>query len=237
MTIIVGRGRTHATQRLEINDPTVSREHCWLTDNGDGTFTLENKSQLGTFVDGRKILKTTVTADTYIKLSEKTTVKVSDLLPQAAPKPQAFMSSGQVRQPSMQQTAPQQPEFSLKHLESVWTNYDKKRLEIQESAAKRANQQRIQGILSMSGMALGLLPIPLVFRAACVVSALALSIYFFMQGHNTSSVQRQLHDLEEEFADKYKCPNPACGRPFGSQPYRVLRYTKKCSACGCNYKE
>ena len=63
MTIIVGRGRSKATQRIEITDPTVSREHCWLTDNGDGTWTLQNKSAQGTFVDGKQVLKTKVTKD------------------------------------------------------------------------------------------------------------------------------------------------------------------------------
>ena len=85
MTIIVGRGRSKATQRIEITDPTVSREHCWLTDNGDGTYTLQNKSLQGTFVNGRQLVKTIVEADDKITLSASTTVKVADLLPLKQP--------------------------------------------------------------------------------------------------------------------------------------------------------
>lgn len=230
MTIIVGRGRSKATQRIEINDPTVSREHCWLTDNGDGTYTLQNKSLQGTFVDGRQVLKTIVTSDTYIKLSETTTLKVADLLPLV----QTGSSSGANVPPK----DPKEPQiFSLRPLEVIWNSYDQKRLEIQEESVKRANQQRVQGIISMMGMALGLLPISVIFRAICVLAALLLGIYFFMQGQSTSSVQRQLHDLDEEYATKYKCPNPACGRPLGNMAYRNVRFQKQCPACNCRYSD
>lgn len=230
MTIIVGRGRSKATQRIEINDTTVSREHCWLTDNGDGTYTLQNKSLQGTFVDGRQVLKTIVTSDTYIKLSETTTLKVADLLPLE----QAGSSSGANVPPK----DPKEPQtFSLRPLEVIWNSYDQKRLEIQEESVKRANQQRVQGIISMMGMALGLLPISVIFRAICVLAALLLGIYFFMQGQSTSSVQRQLHDLDEEYATKYKCPNPACGRPLGNMAYRNVRFQKQCPACNCRYSD
>ncbi|MCQ2237895.1 MAG: FHA domain-containing protein [Bacteroidaceae bacterium] len=236
MTIIVGRGRSKATQRIEINDPTVSREHCWLSDNGDGTYTLQNKSQQGTFVDGRQVLKTNVRPETELTLGSFK-VKVADLLPL---QPQSSPSPTPVSNPAPTPTPkptpkPEPPTFSLRPLETIWNNYDRQRLEIQEESAKRANQQRVQGIVSMLGMALGLLPIPVVFRAICVLASLFLGIYFFMQGQSTTSVQRQLHDLDEEYASKYKCPNPACGRPLGNMAYRNVRYQKQCPACSCKY--
>lgn len=231
MTIIVGRGRSKATQRIEINDPTVSREHCWLTDNGDGTYTLQNKSQQGTFVNGRQVLKTIVRPETMITLGSFK-VKVADLLPSPAQTPTP--ASNPVPKPAPK---PEPPTFSLRPMEAVWNSYDRKRLDIQEESAKRANQQRVQGIISMLGMALGLLPIPVVFRAICVLASLFLGIYFFMQGQSTTSVQRQLHDLDEEYASKYKCPNPACGRPLGNMAYRNVRYQKQCPACSCKYSD
>ena len=112
MTIIVGRGRSVATQRIEITDPTVSREHCWLTDNGDGTYTLLNKSQQGTFVDGVQVVKTKVTSNTYIKLSDATTIKVADLLPL------------NVEQPNTT------PEFSIKELQMIWKKYEDAKREL-----------------------------------------------------------------------------------------------------------
>ena len=43
MEIIVGR---KGQQKVPITDMAVSREHCKLTANPDGTFTLENLSGL-----------------------------------------------------------------------------------------------------------------------------------------------------------------------------------------------
>ena len=81
MELIVGR---KGQQRTPITDPSVSREHCRLTSNPDGTFTLENLSANGTYVDGKSIIRTVVTADTQITLGTGYTVRVGDLLPAAS---------------------------------------------------------------------------------------------------------------------------------------------------------
>ena len=49
MEIIIGR---KGQQQITITDLSVSREHCKLTSNPDGTYTLENLSANGTFVNG-----------------------------------------------------------------------------------------------------------------------------------------------------------------------------------------
>lgn len=225
MKIIVGRGRSIATQRMDISDATVSREHCWLTDNGDGSFTLENNSPQGTFVNGQQVIRTRVTLDTNIRLGPQVTVMVRDLVPLPASSNPILNSASFVSSKTV----------SIKPLELVWNAYDRKKLEIQEEAAQKANQQRIQGIFSMLGMALGLLPIPVFFRIMCVLMALGLAIYFFLMGKNSASVQRQLHDLDQEFAKKYRCPS--CGYPFGNVPYTKIRFMKQCPSCNCKYSD
>ena len=87
MEILVGR---KGTQRTPITDTTVSREHCKLTSNADGTYTLENISVNGTFVNDTSIIRTVVTPDTIVRLGATFTISVRDLLPLqvAAPKPQ-----------------------------------------------------------------------------------------------------------------------------------------------------
>ena len=128
------------------------------------------------------------------------------------------------------------PTFSLKPMKTVWEEYDKRRMEIQNNAAKSANKQRLQGILSMSGMCLGFIPgIDPAIRIVIIVAALSIAVYFFIKGSVGTTVQQQLHDLDDEYAKKYKCPNPACGRPFGAIPYRAIEYNKQCFACGCKY--
>lgn len=233
MTIIVGRGRSKATQRIEISDTTVSREHCWLTDNGDGTYTLQNKSPQGTYVDGRKILKTCVTPDTYIKLSETTTVKVSDLLPI---KP---VTSTAVDPPTPQGP----PEFSIMHLKQVWDDYHERLLDIQR------NQRNINLLRSASPMftigsgsvatlakTMGWGEAIFGFTLVLTLIGLGLMIYSFIKGFNDRSIEERA-EATEEFTHKYVCPNPKCKRFMGNQSYHVIRQNKNCPWCKCKFTE
>lgn len=206
---------------------SVSRKHCKIIINGN-TMSIENlKPQNVTFVDDNQVFCKAITVASKIQLgNEKCTIPLQQIIQLATGK-----SS------SAAQTSPKKeaPTFTLRPMKAVWEEYDRRKLDIQNDAAKKANQQRVQGVVSMFGMALGLLPVPIIFRAACVIIALCLAVYFFMQGQSNDSVQQQLHDLDEEFATKYKCPNPACGKPFGSVPYRQIEFNKQCFACGCKY--
>lgn len=207
---------------------SVSRKHCRIVVLGE-KMSIENlREQNITYVDGNQVFSKGISSTSKVQLgSEKFNVPLLQILQLATGKPIASVNSSEKK--------PEPPTFTLKPLQTIWDEYDKRKLAIQDDAAKKGNQQRVQGIVSMFGMALGLLPIPIVFRAICVVTALIMSIYFFMKGKNSDTVQRQIHDLDEEFATKYKCPNPACGKPFGSVPYRSIEFNKQCSACGCKY--
>lgn len=237
MTIIVGRGRSKATQRIDIDDRTVSREHCWLTDNGDGTYTLENKSLRGTFIDGRQVLKTKVTPNTYIKLSETTTVKVADLLPLAPPPPgQAQPIHGQ----RPQQAAPPkpQPEFSTKNLESVWKRYHDGKLELQRKQHSMGLLVRVPMLFTaMTGVLSAVLPQE--FRAFTIVLTVVSSlimIYGFFQQKGFVFAE-EMDKLDRWFQDNYVCPNPECRHFLGNQPYNILRQDKVCRYCKCKLKD
>jgi hypothetical protein len=201
---------------------SVSRQHCKLTVNGND-ITIENiKVQNITFVDGNQIVRKNITPTSKVQLGEERFLIPLQQILQLA-------TGGKMGGPEV-------PTFSLKPLKSVWEEYDRRKMEIQNDAAKSANKQRLQGILSMLGMCVGFIPgIDPTVRIVIIVAALAIAIYFFIKGSMNESVQQQLHDLDEEFAKKYKCPNPKCGKPFGNVPYRNLEYNKQCFACGCKY--
>ena len=203
---------------------SVSRQHCKLTVNGSN-ITIENiKAQNITFVDGNQIFSKSISATSKVQLGEERfLIPLQQILQLATGAP-------------VGQQQPNGPTYSLKPLKSVWEEYDDRKMEIQNNAAKSANRQRLQGILSMLGMCIGFIPgIDQTIRIVIVVAALAIAIYFFVKGSMNATVQQQLHDLDEEFAKKYKCPNPKCGRPFGAIPYRNIEYNKQCLACGCKY--
>jgi hypothetical protein len=205
---------------------SVSRQHCKLTVNGSN-ISIENiKAQNVTFVDGNQIFSKGITPTSKVQLGEEKFL---------VPLQQILQLVG-VSAANVGTTPKEATTFSLKPMKTVWEEYDNLRMEIQNNAAKSANKQRLQGILSMLGVCIGLIPgMDPALRIIIVVAALSIAIYFFVKGSVGTTVQQQLHDLDEEYAKKYKCPNPACGRPFGAIPYRNIEYNKQCLACGCKY--
>lgn len=244
MEIIIGREegqhRLHIVsegKELNIGTPecvpaNVSRQHCQLLIDANNIITIRNlKERNVTFVDGVQIDQKRITASSQIELgASHYRINLEQILGMVRPG-HAFRQSASQSHPQQSQL----PTYSLLPLKEIWEEYDKKRLAIQEDAARRANQQRLQGIVSMLGMTLGFLPVAIELRAICVVAALSLAIYFFVQGQNTESVQKQIHDLDEEYSKKYVCPNPSCGKPFGVAPYHQIKFNKQCFACGCKY--
>ena len=205
---------------------SVSRRHCKITVNGS-SINIENiKAQNVTFVDGNQIFSKVITSTSRVQLGEeKFLVPLQQILQLVG------VSSTNVG------NAPKEaPTFSLKPMKAVWEEYDNRRMEIQNNAAKSANKQRLQGILSMLGVCIGLIPgMNPTLRIIIVVAALSIGVYFFIKGSVGTTVQQQLHDLDEEYAKKYKCPNPRCRKSFGAIPYRNIEYYKQCLACGCKY--
>jgi hypothetical protein len=207
---------------------SVSKQHCKITINGS-TLTIENlKPQNSTYVDGNQVAKKTITAASRVQLGEE-----RFLLPL-----QNILQLATGGNP----VAPGAQTFSLTPLRSVWEEYNNEMLAIQNKAAKEANKQRLQGIFSMLGMCIGVIPIPgvdptlcTIIRISVIVAALALAIYFFVKGSKGAVVQQQLNQLDLKYTEKYKCPNPNCGKPFGRVPYFNIKYNKQCFACGCKY--
>ena len=205
---------------------SVSRRHCKITVNG-GNITIENiKAQNVTYVDDNQIFSKSISPTSRVQLGEeKFLVPLQQILQMVGVAP-------------TNASTPQKeaPTYSLKPLERVWKEYDDRRMEIQNNATKSANRQRLQGILSMLGVCIGLIPgMDSTLRIIIVVAALSIAVYFFIKGSVGATVQQQLHDLDEEYAKKYKCPNPKCGKPFGAIPYRNIEYNKQCCYCGCKY--
>ena len=136
------------------------------------------------------------------------------------------------------------PAFSTRHLESVWREYDQKLLKLQLDQQKQQNQQRLQTIFSQVGMLAVVIPmcipsleIPTWIRAAASIAAVALAIYFYIRGSrvNNSFVIKK-RNLDKEFKELYRCPNPACRSFFGFVDYETsILPRNKCPNCGCKY--
>lgn len=221
MTIIVGRGRSKATQRIEITDPTVSREHCRLTDNSDGTYTLENVSEQGTCVDGKDVIRTFVTPETKIKMGNLT-VMVADLLP-------------------LQPTPPK--EYSLLPLKTVWDTYHNAQLDIQKRQ-RSINQLRSaspmftfgSGAIASLAKALDWSDVIFVVTIMMTIVGLGLMAYCFVKGLKDKSIEER-EEATDRFTRDYVCPNPECRHFMGNQSYNLLRQNKSCPYCKCAFTQ
>ena len=218
--------------------PAEDAGHCLLTIDQNSVMTLTNlKPQNVTYVNGMEIMTKRVTSDSNIMLGKDRYAINLDAILDVAKK--------LVGQASGQAQGSQMEEVSIKHLRSVWEKYDSTLLDLQINQQKKANQQRLQGILSMSGMFLAILPSVTKWdlpewvqsiRVIFIVAALGLAFYFFITGSRIKdSFLWKKRELDQALIKDYVCPK--CGHYMGTQPYQVLSQNKKCPYCGCKYSE
>lgn len=213
---------------------TVSRTHCSLSveysDNPTRKVTkikIQNlKSQNITYVDGQEIETKVIKEDSLVQLGYE---RYPMNLKQVVDGMRKFLPAT---------PPPPAKEYSINHLMKIWKEYDEEKLRISDNAAKNANKQRLQGILSMSGMLIGFIPsIDQTIRIVIIAAALLIAIFFFIKGSSDDTVQRKLHDLDEEFRKRYVCPNPECRHFIGNIPYDILCQNNGCPHCKCKYKK
>lgn len=226
MEIIVGR---RGNQKITITDTTVSREHCKLTSNADGTYTLENLSQNGTFVDDRSVIRSIVTQDTVIRLGATYTVAIKDLLPVT----HQVSSSFQPQQVSKNNVGPKDAEYKLEFqkLKAVYEKYTAEKLAIQKETAKTNFYRMLpMSIVALIGLAASAIPAlgniaPFVGGAGVIL--LVYSIFKSYSG--TNDTPEKLQALDDQFKINYVCPK--CGNFLGFVPYESLKNKKICNFC------
>lgn len=160
---------------------SVSRKHCRITING-GHINIENLNlQNETYVDGNQVFSKALTVSSRVQLG-----KDRFLLPLR----QILQLVNGVSAPMGGQPAKEVPTFSLRPLKAVWSEYEQQVLDIQNKVSQKANQQRLQGILSLLGVCVGLIPgINVAVRVVIVLGALLLR-YISFAGVKTRTAWR-----------------------------------------------
>lgn len=236
MEIIIGR---KGTQRTPITDTTVSREHCKLTINADGTYTLENLSINGTFVNGNSIIRTVVTPDTILRLGANFSVAVRDLLPlQAANiKPRQAQQQNPLQQFAKPAVDPNQERYEMefRKLKSVYEKYTEDKLAIQKEAGM-TNFYRMLPMTLMAIVSLGAACIPGLGALSPVIAVVGLGLLVFslFKSYNGNRDNpEKLETLNKQFMIDYVCPK--CGNFLGFIPYENLENKSTCNFCKCKW--
>lgn len=235
MEIIVGR---EGNQKIKITDNSVSRKHCRITKNADGTYTIENLSQNGTKVDGRDIIRATAELKSMIQLGNRFSASLGELIGDMFSKSAPRGNSDSIAN-SPQKASKQQPEvktFNISHLQNVWDDFN-------QTNIKKAEQQRTinltrtgLGVLTMgSAVLIRFLPGSLGF----VLTGIGIlgNIYSFVGMKNAETAEDRQR-RQDEFDDAWVCPNPECGRSLLAKNYKMLvRNHQSCPYCKCRYVE
>lgn len=237
MEIIVGR---KGTQRTPITDTTVSREHCKLIVNGEGTYTIENLSANGTFVNGNSVVRTAVTPDTILRLGTNFTIAVRDLLPlqmsQKTPQQPTPIStaSNKSAQPAIDPNQ-QRYEREFRRLKTVYEKYTADKLAIQKETGM-ANFYRMLPMTLMAIVSMGAACIPGLGNLAPIIGVIGLGLLVFSLCKSYSGNKNnpeKLEALNKQFMIDYVCPK--CGNFLGYLPFENLENKSTCNFCKCKW--
>lgn len=199
---------------------TVSRQHCKIVVNPDGSMTVINlKPANVTYVNGLETVQKNISKSDKVELgSERYTLDLKAVLDAV---------SGEVVR-----------SYDISHLKAVWDKYQADKMDIQIKQSKSSAIQSITGVLSMASILCGFIPgIPMAPRVFLYVTAFILVIIFFVYRLNhAGEFVIKLKELDDQFHKDYVCPNPDCKRFLGAIPYEdLVKQTKSCYVCKSEY--
>lgn len=233
--IIIGR---KGTQKTPISDPTVSREHCKVTDNGDGTFTIENLSQTGTKIDGRDIIRAKATLNSRIQLGQSFSAMLVELIGNTQ-KADTSQVSSKVQQPTQSQHQ-EVKTYSISHLRRVWEDFNRTNVEKAEEQRMINLKRTGFGIFTMCAVPANFLlgPIGLAGLGYALTGIGVLGNIYSFVGMRNAETAEERQRRQDRFDDAWVCPNPACGRTLLAKNYKLLiRNYQSCPYCKCKYVE
>ena len=229
MEIIVGR---KGTQRVPITDTSVSREHCKLIINADGTYIVENLSANGTFVNGNSIIRTTVTSDTTLRLGANFIIAVSELLPSPITNNSSIENLQKQKALDSNQ---ERYEKEFRRLKLIYDRYSTDKIAIQKEVSM-ANFYRMLPMTLMAIVSLGAACIPGLGAISPIIAVIGLGllVYSLIKSYNGNRGNpERLEALNRQFMIDYVCPK--CGNFLGFIPYENLENKSVCNFCKCKW--
>lgn len=215
--------------------PTEGVAHARLSVSQNGTMTLENiKPQNVTYVNGSEIVAKQVTTANTVELGkDRFRINLSVILEAA--------SKIVVRPP---QPVPPQPrpqplpakKYNISHLEYIWASHQEMKRIVQSRQRRITMVRSGCGIFTTSAMLCCFLIGPVGY----VLTGIGLlgNIYSFV-GLKNDHTAETVEQFNEEFQDRYVCPNPDCNKFLGNISYRLLKkqYSMHCPYCKSEYVE
>lgn len=209
--------------------PAEDAAHCKLTIDASGAIILTNlKDRNVTFVNDREIVSKQVTPDNRIALGkDKYSINLSSILELA----EKLISQ------SSTQNQQRQTEVSIKHLKTVWEDYNQQLKAIDKRHKNVGLLARVPMVVTSMGAAI-IFAFPEIRSYSIVFTLIALAIMIVgLYLQFTEDPKEKKDRLTLKFQEEYVCPNPECHHFVENRAYNILRQDKKCRYCGCKYSE
>ena len=200
--------------------PAEGIAHAKITVETDGKMILTNmKSQNVTYVNGAEIASKRVSVENTIELGKD---RFSVNLPMVieAAKKIAVSPSSHSSKSDITAATTGVKKYNISHLEHVWSDINDRRKEIL-SKQKKINLVRSGcGVFTMCAM-----PCISIFGyVGYILTGIGIvgNIYSFV-GLKYDDTKEVIEQLNEDFQDRYVCPNPDCNKFLGNISYKLLK--------------
>ncbi len=226
--IIIGRDAASSALNINVDNnaqvvgapgsvpKSVSRQHCQLTINGDGTMHIKNiNPQNVTYVNGVAVVSKTVTRGDRVELGAERYLLSWDLIEKAKPK-----------------------EADIRPLKEVWNNYNVETKAVTQSTQRFQVVRGIVPVFTMSAVLIGYISGGRGMAFYIIYGlVIALTIFFSLKAwKDIAKNDERREEIRNRFTHDYCCPE--CGYFFGFTDYGILtRNMDICPKCKSKLKK
>lgn len=219
MILIIGRDEKTSRLKLTADGKemlfdsvplTVRCHHCKLEVTSHGIVLQNLDINNFTFVDGQGVESKRIAKNNQIELGIDRYKLSWDIIDSVVP-------------------------VNIQHLEQVWEDYDRHRID-QQIADRRFNSLRsATGIITMAAIALSFMTGRQSYLFVVLYAlAILVSLFFTIKAwRDASLVPQRMQHLNRQFQHDYVCPR--CKHFLGNQPYEVLSHNAACPYCKTNF--
>lgn len=190
---------------------TVSRQHCSLTVDADGTMKLRNlKPENTTYVNGVAV--------------EQKTIKPSDTVQLG---PDRYQVDMKTLVALLDKLTPKTAD--IRPLKQLYSQYEHDVMQLEIAERKFNSLRGATGLITMAAIllsfTLGHGPVYMILYITAILVSAAFTVKAY---RNSSNMPKRKKELQDRFKDKYRCPN--CGHHY-SMNYNELVMYDACPFC------
>ena len=126
--------------------------------------------------------------------------------------------------------------FNISHLQTVFDNYQKEKMDQQVKQGKLNALSALPGVLSMTSIGLAVF-IPNARIIMIVIAGIFALFFAYIRYKNATEVPLKTKMMDDKFRESYVCPNPMCNHFLGMTPYKELIKNRSCPYCKSKFTE